>query len=153
MTLHISKVPPDRNVGAWLLMVTALTVHVFDETVTHFLPLYNGLVETLFGATVLVARDGRVIRRVAIVFGILMIFNALGHLTGSVYWGYVLPGAYSSPFAGVGGVHGLAWHQGGVEYQEVVRRSCASDPVELTSPFFRSIFHTAVCRSFVSLDA
>jgi hypothetical protein len=50
-----------------------------------------------FGLTVFVARGGRVIRWVATILGVIMTVNALGHLTGSVYSGRMLPGAYSSP--------------------------------------------------------
>lgn len=34
----------NRNVLAWLLLVTALALHVFDEATTGFLPLYNEVV-------------------------------------------------------------------------------------------------------------
>jgi hypothetical protein len=50
-----------------------------------------------FLLTVFVARGGRGIRRVTTVLGVIMILNAFGHLFGSLYSGYLLPGAYSSP--------------------------------------------------------
>ncbi len=115
----------NRNVLAWLLMVTALALHVFDEAITGFLPFYNevvlGLRERLgffpmpsftfpewigglvtlicacYLLTPVVAGGGRAIRALTTVFGILMIGNALGHLLGSLYLGRVLPGFWSSP--------------------------------------------------------
>ena len=115
----------NRNVLAWVLFISALALHVFDEAMTDFLPFYNQTVLSLkerFGyfpaptftfkiwltglisliaigylATIKVAQGGRVIRIVTIVLGLLMIANALGHLVGSLYSGMMLPGVRSSP--------------------------------------------------------
>ena len=115
----------NRNAVAWVLLASAVALHVWDEALTHFLPFYNGLVESLrerlgffplptfsfklwlgglivgvgagYALTPIVARGGRIIRIVTIVLGILMVSNALGHLLGSVYFGRLLPGVWSSP--------------------------------------------------------
>jgi hypothetical protein len=123
--MQIRKLLADRNASAWLLMVFAIALHVLDETITGFLPFYNSSVAALrdrlgffpaptfsvelwlgglivgillcLGVTVVVARGGKTIRWIAAILGMLMIFNALGHLLGSLYIGRILPGAYSSP--------------------------------------------------------
>lgn len=123
--MQIRKLLTDRNVSAWLLMVAAVALHVVDEAMTGFLPFYNssvlglrnrlgffpaptfsfelwlgGLIAGILlglGVTVVVARGGKTIRWIAAIVGALMIFNALGHLLGSVYFGRILPGAYSAP--------------------------------------------------------
>jgi hypothetical protein len=111
---------------AWVLMISAISIHVFDEAVTNFLPFYNGLAlkmrESLgfsllpnfsfeawlggliagiiicFSLTPLVHRGGRFIRTFATLLGMLMVVNALGHMVGSAYVGRLLPGFWSSPF-------------------------------------------------------
>jgi len=116
----------NKNADAWVLMISAIAVHVFDETVTDFLLFYNELALNLrggvgffplptfsFGAwlggliaaiiicfalTPLVSRGGRFIRVLTTVLGMLMVANALGHMLGSVYLGRLLPGFWSSPF-------------------------------------------------------
>ncbi len=115
----------NRNALAWVLMVCAGAIHVADEAAHGFLSFYNPLVRDLreslgfwpmptfsFGAwlgglivavvisllvTPIVARGRRIIRVVATVIGIVMVFNALAHMLGSVYFGYLLPGFWSSP--------------------------------------------------------
>jgi len=115
----------NRNVAAWLLLIFALALHVFDEAMTGFLTFYNSSVLALreqlpffpaptfsfgiwlgglvagillcFGLTRFVARGGRVIRWVATILGVIMIFNALGHLSGSLYFKHIVPGTYSAP--------------------------------------------------------
>jgi hypothetical protein len=114
-----------RNVLAWLLMILSLAIHVLDEATTGFLRFYNDIVIALrerfgffpaptfsfelwlsglivvilvcFALTIAVARGGKVIRWAVAAAGVIMILNALGHLIGSVYFGRILPGAYSSP--------------------------------------------------------
>lgn len=116
----------NRNVAAWLSLVSAVVLHVFDEAMTDFLPTYNQIVLDLrnqlgffpaptfsfgvwlgglitvivlgYSMTVFVTRGGKVIRIITIVLGILMIVNALGHLFGAIYFGKVFPGMWSSPF-------------------------------------------------------
>jgi hypothetical protein len=106
-------------------LVSAVAVHVLDEATTGFLPFYNQTVMELrerlgffpaptfsfgvwlgglviavvvgFAMTPVVRRGGRVVRAIAIVFGILMVANAMGHLLGSAYLGTTLPGMWSSP--------------------------------------------------------
>jgi hypothetical protein len=119
------KLLENRNVAAWVLMISILAVHVLEETVSGFLPFYNQLVLDMrgrlgffpmptftFGAwlgglvifiilcfllTPVVNRGGRLIRILTIVLGIIMIGNALGHMLGSVYAGRLLPGFWSCP--------------------------------------------------------
>ncbi len=111
--------------AAWLCLAVALALHVTDEALTGFLPVYNGIVEEiranhawvplptftfpvwlaglvlgillLLALTPVVSRGARWIRVVSLVLSIVMIGNALGHLGASLYWGRVAPGAYSSP--------------------------------------------------------
>lgn len=116
----------NKSVVAWVLMISAISIHVFDEAVTDFLPFYNGLALSLrgrlgfsllpmfcyeawlsgliagiivcFSLTPLVNRGGRFIRTFATVLGMLMVANALAHMLGSAFVGRLLPGFWSSPF-------------------------------------------------------
>jgi len=111
---------------AWICLALALALHVTDEALTGFLPVYNGVVEAVRGRypwvplptftfpvwlgglilgvllllalTPLVARGQSWIRVASIVLSIIMIGNALGHAGASLYWGRLAPGVYSSPF-------------------------------------------------------
>ncbi|NIR51511.1 hypothetical protein GWO43_23300 [candidate division KSB1 bacterium] len=116
----------NQNVVAWLALVSAVGLHVFDEAMTDFLPTYNQIVLDLrnqlgffpaptfsfavwltgliaaiilgYSMTVFVARGGKVIRIITTILGILMVVNALSHFFGSIYYGKVFPGTWSSPF-------------------------------------------------------
>ena len=116
----------NRNALAWVLMISAVALHVLDEASTGFLPFYNNLAQSLrailglsfpptfsfemwlggliaaiiiaFALTPLVSRGGRFIRILTTVLGILMVLNALGHMLGSVFLGRLMPGFWSSPF-------------------------------------------------------
>ena len=116
----------NKNAAAWVLMISAVAIHVIDEASTGFLPLYNNVAQSLraslglsfppmfsfetwlgglitaviigFALTSLVSRGGRFIRVFTTILGILMVVNALGHMLGSVYLGRLLPGFWSSPF-------------------------------------------------------
>ena len=111
---------------AWVFMISAISIHVFDEAVTDFLPFYNGLALNLreslgfsllptfsfeawlggliaaiiicFSLTPLVNRSGRFIQTFATLLGMLMVANALAHMVGSACMGRLLPGFWSSPF-------------------------------------------------------
>ncbi|MFC1564256.1 HXXEE domain-containing protein [candidate division KSB1 bacterium] len=124
--MFIKSIRENRNILAWLSMVTLLAFHVFDETVNDFLPWYNqnvlnmreqfgffpapkfsfevwlgGLIGAVVIAcllTLIVAKGGKIIRIVTTILGILMVLNALIHIGGSVYTGRMLPGTWSSPF-------------------------------------------------------
>ena len=128
----ISRILREKNTLAWVLLVTALALHIFDEASTNFLDFYNPLVLRLrenlgffpmptfeFGVwisglimvvligfllTLLVKRGGLFIRIFATVIGLIMILNGLGHMLGSVYFGRILPGFWSSPFLFVAAV-------------------------------------------------
>lgn len=111
--------------AAWVCLALALALHVTDEALTGFLPVYNGIVGgirakhpwvplptftfpvwlaglvlgvlLLLALTPVVSRGARWIRLVSLFLSIMMIGNALGHLGASLNWGRVAPGAYSSP--------------------------------------------------------
>ena len=117
---------------AWLLMVVAFTVHVFDEVMTDFLPLYNSLVTDLresfgfvpfptfrFGLwltgliggiallsalTPLVYSGRKILLYVSYALAVIMTLNGLAHIGASVYWSRVVPGAVSSPLLVVAAV-------------------------------------------------
>jgi len=114
-----------RHMRAWLLLAGALAAHVADEALTGFLDFYNPLVLRIraelpwfpmptftFGvwlaglvALVLVlvmlapaVRRGATGTRLASwVLSVIMLFNGIGHLAGSVYFQRWLPGATSAP--------------------------------------------------------
>jgi len=121
----MSNLLKNKNVVAWVLMVTSIALHVLDEALTGFVPFFNertvvisewlgfinipsvdfvtwltaliiGIV-ILFLLTFVVNRGGRAIRIFATALGILMIVNALLHIVGSIFSGYLLPGFFSSP--------------------------------------------------------
>ena len=111
--------------AAWICLALALALHVTDEALTDFLPVYNRVVEgvrtnhpwvplpsftfpvwlaglvlgvlLLLGLTPMVSREGRWLRIVSLNLSVVMIGNALGHLGVSLYWSRFAPGAYSSP--------------------------------------------------------
>ena len=110
---------------AWVCLALALALHVADEALTGFLPVYNSIVESvreswwwiplptfgfdmwlaalvlgvllLLGLSPLVFAGKSYMRPFAWILGILMVGNALGHMGASVYWGKPAPGVYSSP--------------------------------------------------------
>lgn len=116
---------PNRFGVAWLALSIVLALHVVDEALTDFLSFYNPLVERLrerFGfwpmptfdfvpwiaglataVTALLAltpfafREAGWMRPLAYAFGLLMLLNGLGHSLGSLYFGQLLPGVYTSP--------------------------------------------------------
>lgn len=118
---------------AWLLLSLALALHVADEALTGFLDFYNPLVlrmrerlgwwpmpafafgEWLAGLIVAVVilaflsrfayAGKRAMRPLAFVFGGIMLLNGLAHMLGSLYFGRILPGFYSSPFLLLGSVN------------------------------------------------
>jgi hypothetical protein len=111
--------------AAWVGLALALGLHVTDEALTGFLPVYNQVVEgvrarhpwvplptftfpvwlgglilgvaLLLALTPVVSRGAQWIRVVSVILGVVMTGNALGHLGASVYWGRLAPGVYSSP--------------------------------------------------------
>jgi hypothetical protein len=110
---------------AWLALAIALAVHVTDEATNEFLAFYNPLVfairarvgwfpaptftfvEWITELTIFVAvllalsfqafEEKRWIIWPAIILGVLMTGNGLGHISGSIYYGRLLPGTYSAP--------------------------------------------------------
>jgi len=110
---------------AWVLLAFALALHVIDEAVTDFLPLYNSLVQsipepwswvplptfsfgewitglavgisTMFILSPLVFAGKHFMLPVSYFLGVLMLANGLGHISASLYLGRLAPGALSSP--------------------------------------------------------
>jgi hypothetical protein len=110
---------------AWVTLSIALALHVADEAITDFLPLYNfiatsvresypwivlptftfstwltGLVigiAALLLLSPLVFAGNPVLRPVSYFLGVLMTLNALAHIAGSIYLGALAPGVLSSP--------------------------------------------------------
>jgi len=116
----------NKNATAWILLVSMLGLHVLDEALADFLDFYNPLVLDLrdslgffpmptfsfglwltglitaviigFALMPLVNRGSRFIRILTTVIGVIMIVNGLGHMIGSLYFGSLIPGFWSSPF-------------------------------------------------------
>lgn len=110
---------------AWVFLALGIALHVTDEALTGFLPLYNSIVESLresypwvplptfsfsvwlsglvagvsilLGLSPFVFRGSAFLRPVSYVLGVLMAGNALGHIGASIYWGILAPGTLSSP--------------------------------------------------------
>ena len=110
---------------AWVALAVTLGLHVVDEALTDFLPLYNDIARTLresypwiplptfsfstwltglfrgvillFALSPLVFSGKTCLRPVAYFLGVLMTLNALGHIGGSIYLGALAPGVVSSP--------------------------------------------------------
>jgi hypothetical protein len=125
--------PPEEHSGgrlehrwgvAWILMALAIGLHVGDEALNDFLPLYNSSVEwirdsygiapprfsfgqwlggLLVGVALLLALSPLVFaaypgfRALSYGLGVLMVANACGHVGASIYLGAPAPGVYSSP--------------------------------------------------------
>lgn len=110
---------------AWLALAGALALHVADEALTGFLPVYNSVVLGVrsrlpwaplptftfpvwltgltLGILLMVSVTGQVsrgrnwVRVASLILGVLMMGNAVGHAAASVYWSRPAPGVYSSP--------------------------------------------------------
>lgn len=110
---------------SWAGLAAALGLHVADEALTGFLPFYNSiisslrdtyewlpfptftfpvwlgglilLVAVLFALTPLVSRGYVWLRGVSYFLGILMVANAIGHVSMSIWLGDFAPGVFSSP--------------------------------------------------------
>ena len=110
---------------AWVALSLTLAVHVADEALTDFLSFYNPMVTSLrarlgwfpmptftfdvwitglvaavvllFALSVFAFRGSRAMIYASYPYGVLMLFNGLGHTVGSIYFGRLLPGVYSSP--------------------------------------------------------
>ncbi|MEW6128589.1 MAG: hypothetical protein AB1757_16235 [Acidobacteriota bacterium] len=125
LLLH-SKSPGEAHQGwAWLTLALALALHITDEALHDFLTGYNATVLAMrekiaflplptfsfevwlsgliFAVLLLLLLSpfafsrARWLTRLSYPLGILMLANGLQHLVGSLYFGKLLPGAYSSP--------------------------------------------------------
>lgn len=110
---------------AWVALAIALGLHVVDEAITGFLPLYNSTVGTIrdfypwiplpiftfsvwltgliAGVLILlllspmVFNGNKIFRPISYFLGLLMTLNALAHIGGSLYLDALAPGVLSSP--------------------------------------------------------
>ncbi len=123
--------------AAWLGFAAAVALHVADEAAHDFLSLYNPLAEAVrarlpflplptfsfpvwlgglvAGITLLLAlsplafRGSRALRLAAWSLALVVgVFNALGHILGSLYLHRMLPGVLSAPLLLVAGAALLA---------------------------------------------
>lgn len=110
---------------AWIVFCAALALHVLDEAMTGFLPLYNRAVQSIrkkvpfvplpvfsfrvwlgglcfgillaFCVSPLAFRGSPFAVAAAYPLGVLMCGNGLGHLGASLFRRRLMPGVYSSP--------------------------------------------------------
>lgn len=118
---------------AWIALCLALAVHVIDETLTDFLSVYNPAVQAirsklpllplptfsfevwlsglifaillLLSLSILVFRGSKLMVPLSYVFAIIMLLNGILHVAGSLYFGRIMPGVYSSPLLLAGSVY------------------------------------------------
>ena len=123
--MNIHKIIHNRLSVSWLILVLCLSLHVIDEALNHFLELYNPIVLKiresipfiplptftfktwitglsilkilLFILTPLVYKRHKFTIRAIQIFSVLMIFNGLGHIVGSLYYSKIIAGMVSSP--------------------------------------------------------
>jgi hypothetical protein len=115
--------------NAWLFLSLSLAIHVIDETENDFLSFYNlignrfkeswhlpfltftfsqwisGLMVLIIIAlslTVLAYRGKKIIYFLAWPYSIIMFFDGLIHIAGSIYFGFLVPGIYSAPLLIIG---------------------------------------------------
>jgi hypothetical protein len=124
--MKFPKIIHDRLSISWLFLVLCLLMHVIDEALNNFLDLYNPivlkikqsvpflplptftfriwiaglsfLIIILFFLTPLVYNRNKLAISLIQIFSILMIFNGLGHIFGSIYYSKMIAGMVSSPF-------------------------------------------------------
>jgi Protein of unknown function with HXXEE motif len=122
---------------AWLTLCLALAIHVADEAFTDFLSVYNPVARAIrhrvpllpvptfsFGVwlgglivgtllllclTPFASREASWMKPLSTVFGIMMVGNALLHLTGSLYSRRAMPGLISSPLLLASAIYLLAF--------------------------------------------
>ncbi len=110
---------------SWIALAIALGLHVWDEAAHDFLSFYNPMVAgirervpflpvptfsyrmwltglivgvgILLLTSVFAFRGARWLRPLAYALAVLMIANGLLHAAGSIYYGRLMPGLYSSP--------------------------------------------------------
>ncbi|MGD0342753.1 MAG: HXXEE domain-containing protein [Bacteroidales bacterium] len=124
--MKFPKIIHDRLSISWLFLVLCLLLHVIDEALNNFLDLYNPIVLKikqsipflplptftfriwiaglsfviiiLLFLTPLVYNRNKLVIALIQIFSILMIFNGLGHIFGSIYYSKIIAGMVSSPF-------------------------------------------------------
>ncbi len=124
---------------AWVLLTSALALHVLDEALNDFLSLYNPLVSNLnkqmgffsfpvftfslwltgliviiivlFGLTYFARQRKKWILYFAYFYGVLMVMNGLGHIVGTFYYNKLIAGVYTSPLLLISSFY-LLWSAG-----------------------------------------
>jgi hypothetical protein len=117
--------PENRLAWSWVGLCLTLAIHVTDEALTGFLEFYNPTVSAireqipflpiptfqfevwiaglglgiliLLGCSVFAFRRAGWMIPVAIILSGLMLLNGALHICGSLYFGQMIPGVYSSP--------------------------------------------------------
>ncbi|MCI0691167.1 HXXEE domain-containing protein [candidate division KSB1 bacterium] len=118
---------------AWIALCLALAVHVIDETLTDFLSVYNPAVQAIrskfpllplptfsfevwlsglifaillsLSLSILVFRGSKWMMPLSYFFAVIMLLNGALHITGSFYFGRMMPGVYSSPLLLAGSIY------------------------------------------------
>ena len=125
MISSIHSVPANRFGKAWLMLSFFLLLHIIDEALNGFLPVYNETASKIragtgipfptftfaYWFTGLICADlwllflsryalqgKRVIIWLAYPFAIIMFANGLVHLVGSLYLQQWIPGTITAPF-------------------------------------------------------
>lgn len=132
------KIKPNFGL-AWIFLTSSLALHVLDEALNDFLSLYNPLVPNLnknmeffsfpvftfsvwltgliiaitvlFALTYYARKKKKWILYFSYFYGVLMVMNGLGHITGSFYYDKLIAGVYTSPFLLISSFY-LLWSSG-----------------------------------------
>ncbi|MDX1700659.1 MAG: hypothetical protein R3250_08585 [Melioribacteraceae bacterium] len=120
----------------WISLTFAFTIHIIDEALNDFLSIYNPIVTNfnesfgflifpvfsfsqwlvgliianiiLYSLSIYAYRNKKWFRYLSFIYSSIMILNAIGHITGSIYLGKSIAGLYSAPLLLVGGIY-LFW--------------------------------------------
>ena len=123
--MQVSLDLKNRLAWAWVGLCLTLAIHVTDETLTDFLEFYNPTVSAIreqipflpiptfqfeiwitglgVGVLILLGLSVFAFRRAgwmipfAFILSSLMLMNGALHICGSLYFGQMIPGVYSSP--------------------------------------------------------
>jgi uncharacterized protein with HXXEE motif len=125
MISSIHSIPANRFGKAWFILSVFLFLHIIDEALNDFLPVYNEIVLRIrantgipfptftfaywFTSLVCVTvwllflsryalQGKRIIIWLAYPFAIVMLANGLLHLAGSLYFQQWIPGIITAPF-------------------------------------------------------
>lgn len=110
---------------SWTLLTASLAIHVADEALNDFLPLYNTVVNRIRASysfiplptfsfqlwitglitamiillflSFLAFRGNRIAMVLSYPYGVLMFANGITHIVGSFYFEKLMPGVFSAP--------------------------------------------------------